>query len=98
MSIQGGLFTGTPTYAGVFPIGLVATDKNGAAVAKYYDFSVDDPTPDKPIGAVPSLSLAPKPVNVLEIQGEAAVTSTRMTLNSSSGALPFTTALYGIPG
>jgi hypothetical protein len=61
-------------------------------VTKFYDFSVDDAT-----GEAPSISVAPKPLKLLEIQGQSA-TSTSVTVSSSSGTLPFTAALYGAAG
>ncbi len=95
LSISGGILSGTPTYAGVFPIGFVVTDSAGGVantLTHDYEFSVDDAAAE-----VPSISIAPKPVNILYIQGQGA-TAAPVTVRSSGAVLPFNVTLYGLPG
>ncbi len=94
LSIASGALSGTPIYAGVFGIGITVTDSAATpnTVTHYFDFSVDDAA-----GEVPSIAVAPQPVNILFIQGSS-TTSTPITVSSSSGTLPFNATLYGLPG
>jgi putative Ig domain-containing protein/all-beta uncharacterized protein len=92
LSFTSGLLSGTPTYPGNFSLFVIATDSLGATVSKPYKITIDNAA-----GQSPALSLAPRPIQVYHEQGTPAPAPLIVSVDTTSGALPFTLAVSGLP-
>jgi hypothetical protein len=87
-----GVLSGTPTLPGNFVFVLALTDGNDNMQSQFYEIAIDDAA-----GEAPAVSVAPKPVNVFYTVGNPNP-SIALSVGSTSGNLPFTTAFSGIAG
>jgi hypothetical protein len=92
LTFASGLLSGTPTYPGNFFFFVTATDSLGATLGKAYKITIDNAA-----GQAPALSLAPRPIQVYHEQGTPAPSPVTVSVDTTSGGLPFTLALSGIP-
>lgn len=91
---SGGGLTGTPTYPGNFFVGIRVVDAMGAELFRFLRITVDNAA-----GQAPALTLAPKPIQVFATGTGAAVPpSVPVTISATSGNIPFSLAVSGIPG
>jgi Putative Ig domain/Putative binding domain, N-terminal/Viral BACON domain len=86
----GGLLSGTPSAAGNYRIAVRLTDANGDSLMKIVRLTIDNG------GQAPALRVSPRPIQVLTTAGTPPATPIHVT--SSSGNLPATLFLSGIPG
>jgi hypothetical protein len=88
-----GVLSGTPTHPGNFLMFVQLTDSVGRWLFKMYHVTIDNAA-----GEAPAVSLAPAAVHIEYVIGSPATASVPLSVNTTSGALPFTAAVLGIPG
>ncbi len=95
LSFSGGILSGTPTSPGNFNVVFTATDSAGTPnlLTKVYTITIDNAA-----GEAPAVSLAPRPVQIYYETGSPNPAPIPLSIASTSGAIPFTMSLAGIPG
>ncbi len=88
-----GLLSGTPTHPGNFLLNVRVTDSIGNSFTKFYRTTIDNAT-----GEAQAVKLAPKPVQVYYQQGSPAPAPVAISVQTTSGSVPFTLDLSNIPG
>lgn len=88
-----GVVSGTPTDAGNFLVQIGLKDSAGAALLRLYRITLDNAA-----GQAPAVRLAPRPIQAYYEVGSAAPAPINVDVSSTSGALPFTLAVSGVPG
>ena len=91
LTATGGTLTGTPLLPGIFQVTLTLTDSAGQTLLQRYEMQIDNAA-----GQAPSIAVGPKPVNIFYTQGDP-VPGVTLNLSASSGHLPFTASVTGIP-
>ena len=89
----GGALDGTPTAPGLFFVLLIVTDGASQTFTRSYRVIVDNAT-----GQVPGVFLSPRPLQVRYELGATAPAPLPVSVASTSGSLPFSLAVLGIPG
>lgn len=87
-----GILSGIPAYPGSYAIQFTVSDSAGHMVNRSIVFEVDNVA-----GQVPVLTVAPEPIQIVYIQGSNSG-PIPISVDTSSGNLPFTAAFSGIPG
>jgi len=88
-----GALSGTPTSPGYFKVYVALTDAGGNTLNKAYQLTIDTVTGDSP-----SVSLSPKPIQVVYTLGSTSPVTVPVNVNTTSGAYGFTLAESGLPG
>jgi hypothetical protein len=92
LSLVNGILAGTPTLAGNFRAIVGVVDSVGSFLTQTYVMTVDNAA-----GQAPALSLSPRPIQVYYEQGSPNP-SAPVNVTTTSGLLPFTAMVVGIPG
>ncbi|MBI3207694.1 MAG: BACON domain-containing protein [Candidatus Solibacter usitatus] len=88
-----GLLSGTPAYPGFYTISYTLSDSAGNSRSRSLVIAVDNAA-----GQVPRLNVTPSPIQVTYLQGSSTPSPLPISVNTSSGSMPFTAAFSGIPG
>jgi hypothetical protein len=92
LSVLGGVLSGTPTSPGRFTLRFSGLDAGGNTLTKTYRMVVDDAA-----GAVPALTVSPKPIELTYQQGTVPLPFAA-AVATTGGSPAFTAALLGLPG
>ncbi len=92
LSLSGAVLSGTPTNAGVFSVPFTLTDGGTNTYSRSFEIVVDNA-----LGEAQGISLSPRPVNAVYIQGNPAPAAA-LQVSSTSGNLTFGGAMLGIAG
>ena len=94
MTLSGaGVLSGVPDSPGNFVVQVLVSDASGQTLSKLYTVVVDNAQ-----GQAPAASLSPKPIQIYYEVGSPNPAPIGVGVTTSSGSLPFTALLSGIPG
>ncbi len=88
-----GLLSGTPAYPGSYLVSITVTDSASHSFNNIYELTVDDPA-----GQVPGLIVTPSPIQVFYVQGSPAPGPIPISVNTTTGAIPFELSVAGLTG
>ena len=92
LSLSGAVLSGTPTNAGVFSVPFTLTDGGTNTYSRTFEIVIDNA-----LGEAQGITLSPRPVNAVYIQGNPAPAAA-LQVSSTSGNLTFGGAMVGIAG
>ena len=87
-----GVLSGTPTHAGIFNVMVRVTDATGIGLTRYFPIFIDNA-----LGEVPALGVSPRQIEVFHDIGAPAPSAVPVTVTTTSGALPASVSVAGIP-
>ncbi len=88
-----GLLSGIPTHAGNFTVTVIVTDATGNIGGRMVRLTIDNAA-----GEAPAVSMTPRSIQVLHVQGISADVPLPIGVSRTSGTFPFTIHVSGIPG